>query len=201
MPAVGRAHFCMCDSHRPDIELWRHDWTCSRGVGKSLWGPVPMLFPLSCPKSMIPPRISGRTAVAHHKWTCSYADTVICYQCCKSFALRSPRVQSQILRGRNIFPRLWRKSPGSQRDLELGTSARCLYLTLGTLGLHLKSYTFVSLSMYGLGVGGVTPTLWETNVSLAPVLLSILTNEHCTSWTAKFGLLEYFSISFIWPST
>lgn len=41
----------------------------------------------------------------------------------------------------------------------------------------------------------------ETNVSLSPVLLSILTNEHCTNWTAKFGLLEYFSISFIWPST
>lgn len=153
MPAVGWAHFCMCDSHRPDIELWRHDWTYSRGVGKSLWGPVPMIFLLSCPKSMIPPRISGRTAVAHQKWTCSYVDTVIRNQCCKSFALRSSCVQSQILRGRNIFPRLWRKSPGSQRDLELGTSARCLYF-------HLKSYTFVSLSMYSLGVGGVAPTLW-----------------------------------------
>lgn len=100
---------------------------------------------------MIPLWISGRTAVVHHKWTCSYADTVICNQCCKSFALRSSCVQSQIRRGKNIFPRLWRKSPGSQRDLELGTWARSLYF-------HLKSYTFVSLSMYSLGVGGVTPT-------------------------------------------
>lgn len=90
---------------------------------------------------------------ALQKWTCSYVDTVIRNQCCKSFALRSSCVQSQILRGRNIFPRLWRKSPGSQRDLELGTSARSLYF-------HLKSYTFVSLSMYSLGVGGVAPTLW-----------------------------------------